>query len=136
MVTASPFSQTATSQNAGSDFRVPDALDSGTFESIRRRMMLHHCKWDPQIGDICTLANFPLILHGSIWEKLSHWAEQLASETLAVEEELVQHPDLHRRLAIPWKIRRVLQHEKDLDPTPSALRIMRFDFHPTTDGWQ
>jgi glutathionylspermidine synthase len=43
---------------------------------------------------------------------------------------------LHHRLAIPRKIRRVLRQAEDLDPTPAALRIMRFDFHPTTDGWQ
>jgi len=42
--------------------RAAGAISPQVFDSIRRRMVLDYCKWDSQIGDVTTLADFPLIL--------------------------------------------------------------------------
>ncbi len=108
-------------------------LEERTFDSIRRQMMLDFCKWDPQIGDVATLADFPLILRWQTWRELALDAEMATAELLSVEGELLHRPDLHRLLALPWRIRRVLRRAAPQTPGP---RIMRFDFHLTDQGWR
>jgi glutathionylspermidine synthase len=112
------------------------ALDAAAFDAVRRRMMLEHCKWDAQVGDVSALAPFPLVIDGSVWRQLAAWAEQLGVETTAAEAELLARPDLHGTLAVPRAIRRALRRSDRLGVTPAASRIMRFDFHFTTDGWR
>lgn len=129
----------ATLSNFSTDscaLRVGDEIDANHFESIRRRMVLDHCKWDPQVGDVSVLAHFPLILSGAQWAYLRESAEQLARETLLCEERLIRRPDLHAQLALPQRLRRVLGTARDVGVTPTACRVMRFDFHPTADGWR
>jgi hypothetical protein len=120
--------------HAGPDLRAGEPIDAKTFDRIRRRMMLEFCKWDPQIGDVATLADFPLIITGESWRQLSTLAESATAELLSAEQELLHRPDLHRTLGLPARIRRVLRRAKS--PSPAAVRVMRFDFHPTTDGWR
>jgi glutathionylspermidine synthase len=103
------------------------------FESIRRRMMLEFCKWDTQIGDTATLSSFPLLIGRSTWRQLTRLAESATAELLAAERELLTRPDLHRELGLPRAIRRMLG--RGLLPSPAAVRVMRFDFHPTPQGW-
>jgi glutathionylspermidine synthase len=116
--------------------RAGESLDVSTFFEIRRSMMLNGCKWDAQIGDVSTLSPFSLILRSDQWNQLARWAEQLTAETLAAEAELLLLPRLHARLGIPRKIRPVLQRAANEAVTPSCARVMRFDFHPTADGWR
>jgi glutathionylspermidine synthase len=111
------------------------ALAPAVFEEIRRTMALEHCKWDSQVGDETTLAPFPLLLSRSTWERLASAAEQLAEETLACEEELCARPELHDRLALPRRLGALLRRGAPA-LTPGAARIMRFDFHFTTEGWR
>ena len=93
------------------------------------------CKWDPQVGDISTLANFPLIISHGEWSCLKTAAEELARETIELEYRLLDRPDLHRELGLPRQLRALFRN-KDIIPTPTACRVMRFDFHPTVDGWR
>lgn len=67
------------------------------------------------------------------WLKLRTAAEALAAETLAAEQELLERPELQLELGMPRRLERVLQSAR---PTPSAGRVMRFDFHWTRVGWQ
>ena len=60
-------------------------LDPSAFAEIRRRMMLEGCKWDPQVGDVATLAPFPIVLPAVVAGALARLAEQLAAEVLAAE---------------------------------------------------
>lgn len=100
-------------------------------------MLLHGCKWDPQVGDVSTLATFPLILSAGAWRELSADAEALAAELLAVEQALLGRPDLIARLGLPRRLRRVFVGLAAGRPaTPEAARIVRFDFHPTPAGWR
>jgi glutathionylspermidine synthase len=112
--------------------RIGRTLDRAAFDGVRHRMMLHHFKWDAQVGDIGTLAPFPLHLRRRAWHRLRHLAEALAAESMAAEQELIHRPDLHRALGISWSTRRAMRAMK---PAPRDLpRLMRFDFHWTTDG--
>jgi glutathionylspermidine synthase len=117
---------------AEAPWRVPPALESGEFERIRRRMLLDHCKWDPQVGDISTLAPFPLVLDPATWDRLASWAEQLTAEAMAAEREILGSPRLQRLLSIPRSVRRALEGPL----TPAAARTLRYDFHLTPEGWR
>jgi glutathionylspermidine synthase len=109
-------------------------LNESAFASVRRRAVLEGCKWDPQVGDTSTLAAFPLLMRRSEWRQLAAWAEQLTAETLAAEMEILGQPRLLDELGLPRAVRRALREDAPL--TPAAARVMRFDFHPTTEGWR
>jgi glutathionylspermidine synthase len=111
-------------------------LHTQSFHELRRAMLLEHCKWDPQVGDQATLANFPLLMDQATWQQLASWSEALASEAFAAEAELLARPRLYRQLGLPWRLRRALAQARpggDVCRTPRALR---FDFHFTREGWR
>ena len=106
------------------------------FAEVRRRAIFDCCKWDPQVEDISSLAPFPLLLDPCEWHRLKTWAEDLARETLDAEAELSERTDWHRRLGLGWRLRSVFQRVAAGGASPGAARVMRFDFHLTTDGWR
>jgi glutathionylspermidine synthase len=112
------------------------ALDDAAYETVRRRAIFDCCKWDPQVGDRPSLAPFPLVLGRNTWEGLASAAEALARETLAAEAELLRRRELHGRLGLPRNVRRRLAEVPRLGATAGAARVLRFDFHPTADGWR
>ncbi|HKQ61375.1 MAG TPA: glutathionylspermidine synthase family protein [Candidatus Polarisedimenticolaceae bacterium] len=95
-------------------------------------MIFEYCKWDPQTQDRATLAATPLVLRREAWAELSEAAELLFCETILAEQELLGRPDLQRRLGLSSWLRRALAHGP---PLGSGPRVMRFDFHPTHEGW-
>lgn len=109
-------------------------LDSAAWQRIRKRAMFECCKWDPQAEDQSVLARYPLSLAHRDWQLLSTWAAQLSVETLAAEEEILQRPELHRELGLPARLLKLFKRRRIL--SQSAARVMRFDFHFTTDGWK
>jgi hypothetical protein len=113
----------------------PSPLPPAEFVRLRQRLVLDHFKWDPQVGDVETIARFPLVLPASTVRRLFALAEALAAETVAAEQELLSRPDLLARLGLPRRIRRILADDS-MSPTPAAARVIRFDFHPTTAGWR
>jgi hypothetical protein len=117
------------------EWACPGPLPPAAFAAVRRRLVLDHFKWDPQVGDVDTLAPFPLFLPAAVAAGLAAAAEQLAAETAAAEAELLGRPDLLRRLGLPRAVRRVLA-DRAAAPSPAAARVIRFDFHPTADGWR
>jgi glutathionylspermidine synthase len=106
------------------------------FAELRRRTVFEHGKWDPQFEDECVLADFALHIGRATWRELAALAEALARETLAAERELVERPELHRRLGLPRAIRRCLRECGTRGPARGAARVMRFDFHWTRSGWR
>jgi glutathionylspermidine synthase len=113
--------------------RTGASLDRAAFREIRREMELSHCKWDAQIGDLTAVADFPLLVSRRTWNDLADLAERLAAETLSVEKELLGRPNLLDVIALPRPLRGLLAGGT---PSPAAVRVMRFDFHYTTDGWR
>ncbi|MEY2879252.1 MAG: hypothetical protein RLZZ15_1632 [Verrucomicrobiota bacterium] len=105
-----------------------------TRREIRRHLELACCKWDAQVGDTDTLAPFALVLPRAQHAALAHAAEHLAAELLAAETELLARPELWLALGLPARVRRVFEGAEPW--TPTAARVIRFDFHPTDDGWR
>lgn len=115
--------------------RVGEALPTPEFRRVRHEAIFACCKWDPQVGDVSVLAPWPLVLARSEWQQLAALAEQLAQETAAIEQALLCHPGHQRELYLPWALRRALAAAAG-NPSASAARLMRFDFHWTTQGWR
>jgi glutathionylspermidine synthase len=118
---------------------VPPALNEEAFAAVRSEMVLNACKWDPQVGDVSTLARWPLVLRAATWRQLARWAERLTAEALAAERELLSRADgprLWKALGLPRPLRHALHRATDLGFTPTAARVVRYDFHWTADGWR
>jgi hypothetical protein len=100
---------------------------------VRRRAIFDAQKWDPQVGDTSTVAPYPLVISRDAWTEVSGMAEALARETAAAEAELVARPELHRRLGLPWAVRRALRQAAVTGATSGAARNrpFRLSFHPT-----
>jgi glutathionylspermidine synthase len=114
------------------ELRLGEALPRERRRAIRRRLELEHCKWDAQVGDRTALLGASLLLRRAAWEELAQLSECLFAETLALEQELLERPELHGELGVPRRLRALLRGKL----SPSAGRVMRFDFHPTPDGWR
>ncbi|HEX5214928.1 MAG TPA: glutathionylspermidine synthase family protein [Vicinamibacterales bacterium] len=134
-----------------SPWRAVDPIDSAAYGALRRRAIFDCCKWDPQVGDAAVIARAPLVVNRDAWTEVAALAEALARETRAAEAELIRRPDLHGRLGLPRGTRRSLaKAAKDAARgtrrTPHGasrtgasrtdVRLIRFDFHFTTDGWR
>jgi len=116
-------------------YRAGARLDAARFSAIRRALVLQHCKWDPQVGDSATLADFPLLMPHRTWSQLAAWAEALSAEALSAEAELLERPELLARLGSPRHVRKALSKlgNRGDDRAP---RVMRYDFHFTLEGWR
>jgi glutathionylspermidine synthase len=104
------------------------------FSDVRCRMMLEGCKWDPQVGDTATLAPFPLVLPAGVARALGELAERLTAEALGAERILLERPEYQSVLGMPRAVRGALAIA--IEPTPAAARVIRYDFHPTSEGWR
>jgi glutathionylspermidine synthase len=98
-------------------------------------MIFECCKWDIQREDHSVLARYALVLDGGHWAAVAEMAEQLDKEALTLEQELLTRADLHADLGLPKPIRALLRHLTRISDTRST-RVMRFDFHLTTEGWK
>lgn len=116
-------------------WRAVDPLSAAAFTEVTRRAIFDCCKWDPQLEDAPALADAPVVLRAEAWRELAALAEALARETLAAEAELVERPELHRRLALPRAARAALRRSRAA-PSAGVARLVRFDFHFTPDGWR
>ena len=117
-------------------YQTGDRLPPDVFRRIRRRAIFEYCKWDPQVGDVEVLADFPLYLDPAAWQTIRTAAGRMAREVLAAEEEIGRSPALLRRLNLPRPIRRILEQRMHHAPPPGVARLIRFDFHYTPDGWK
>ncbi|HET7840613.1 MAG TPA: glutathionylspermidine synthase family protein [Terriglobia bacterium] len=111
-------------------------LDDEAWERVRLGTIFRCCKWDVQSEDHCVLARFPLFLAREEWNRLARWAKSLSAETLAAERELLGREDLHRRLGFHRAVRKAFRGIRNGEASAGAARVMRFDFHLTTDGWR
>jgi len=107
------------------------AADYGAF---RREVIFSCCKWDPQVGDVNTVADHVAVLSVAAANRLAAWAEALAAETLAAEIALAARPELWAELGLPGAVRRALRDAGGRAHT-TGVRVMRFDLHPTVSGW-
>jgi glutathionylspermidine synthase len=116
--------------------RAAQPLSEPEWLAVRQEMIFSCCKWDIQAGDHCALARFPLLLAVEEWQRLARWAEQLSTEALAAEQELCRRPQLLKRLGLPGCIRNKVPWSQAEGNEDASVRVMRFDFHLTTEGWR
>jgi glutathionylspermidine synthase len=116
-------------------WREVQPLPAQTVACVRRRAIFDWCKWDPQVEDVSTVADVPIVLGREAWCRLAALAERLSREVLAAEEELAERPELHPALGLPRTLAKALGRAH-WRRTAEAARIIRFDFHHTTDGWK
>ncbi len=116
-------------------FRAVEPFSAPVAAVIRRRAIFECCKWDPQVEDVATIADAPIVLDAADWRELVASAERLAGEVVAAEEELRHRPELHRTLGLPWTVRRLFSRPPR-HPVGAAPRFIRFDFHHTSTGWR
>jgi hypothetical protein len=117
-------------------FLTVDSVSEEAYRSLRRRAIFDCCKWDPQVGDVPVIARHPLVITRRAWSEVTRLAEALAREAADAERELVLRPDLHSLLGLGRRVRGALSRIPTLGPTPGIARIVRFDFHPTAEGWR
>jgi glutathionylspermidine synthase len=91
-------------------------------------------KWDPQVGDHNTVAKHVVIIDQETARQLERYAEQLSEETMQMEEALINKPKLVKKLGFPGKIEKAIRRLSGYKRSQN-VRLMRFDFHPTTNGW-
>lgn len=111
--------------------------------SVRESMIFDHCKWDPQTGDTAVLCPAPLILERAAADEIARLAEAMSVEILAAERAIVASPSALSELGLPGSLRRALgavgketTHATTLSADSASVRVMRFDFHATTEGWR
>jgi glutathionylspermidine synthase len=88
------------------------------------------CKWD---GDLCP---FPLILKAEAWHEVCSLALALARETTEAETRLQGCTELHQDLGLPSELRQALAAGANARPAEASVRVARFDFHWTEEGWR
>ena len=111
------------------------SLSPESFRQLRLRAIFDYCKSDPQCGDVDVLAKFPLLLTAGTMRELARLAEALTREALAAEVEILKKPLLLKTLSIPTAIRSYLR-VAGAERETRHVRVMRFDFHFTTEGWR
>jgi glutathionylspermidine synthase len=111
-------------------------LQHESWLKLQRRAIFDFCKWDIQCEDHPVLARFPLLLEPGTASYLNETAEMLTQEALAAEAEILQRPEVIERLALPRVLRSALQENVCNSPVWQPLRVMRFDFHFTSEGWR
>ena len=79
-------------RRATDPLRAGDALPAEAFAAIRRRLVLEHCKWDPQVEDVSTLTPFPLLMPHAVWADLCASALRATSEAAAQADLMISHP--------------------------------------------
>ncbi|MCL1919987.1 MAG: glutathionylspermidine synthase family protein [Kiritimatiellaeota bacterium] len=109
---------------------IPDAA----YPEYRYDVIFNAYKWDPQVGDSNTVARHVVLMDRGAAGQLERWAERLAAETMLMEEALIGKPHLSKALGLP---KRVLKAAAGLSgyERGNNVRLMRFDFHPTEEGW-
>ncbi len=112
------------------------ALERERWLPLRTRAIFDFCKWDVQCEDQSVLSPFPLVLEQSTATLLNQIAEALAREAIVAEKEILDNARLIGRLGLPRKIEAAFRTRSHADSGTHELRVMRFDFHPTPEGWR
>jgi glutathionylspermidine synthase len=111
------------------------ALSPQAYRRYRLDAIFLGHKWDPQVFDRSTIADRAILVAAEDWSELSAAAESLFEETLLVERTLQRRArESGRAEYLP---RRAARRLADLaEPPARNARLMRFDFHPTSEGWR
>ena len=115
---------------------VAESLSPTLYAGVRQRAIFECFKWHTQSDGRPALCSFPLVLKASTWKQLTRFAGMLAQETLAAEQELRRRVELHSHLGLPAAVQNNLRDNQTKPTSSAANRVMRFDFHWTSNGWR
>lgn len=104
------------------------------YSDYRYEAIFRAYKWDPQVEDHNTVAEHVVLLDRQTAKQLELWAEQLSAETMKIEQAMLDRDDLVKKLGLPSKVRKAIPRMGGYS-MGKHIRLMRFDFHPTTEGW-
>ena len=103
------------------------------FSEYRYDVMFRAYKWDLQAGEHSTIGDLTLLLSCEDAEFLKYTALRLYHETIELECAIKQRPELAVKMGISEQMAQQLSScPYDAD---KHIRMMRFDFHPTEEGW-
>ena len=105
-------------------------LDDDTGRELRRKAVFEFCKWDTE------LCSFPIVLNTRAWTEICQFAVTMTRELVEAESILLKQCELHDLLGLPDDLRSIMSRGRNKRATPAGVRLMRFDFHWTTSGWQ
>jgi len=111
------------------------AIHKDEYKDFRLEAIFNACKWDPCVADKNTLSKYVITLDWDDYCFLEKATEKLSQETIAAEAFLKDNKKHIKNLALPRYITKQLHKFKNYNPK-NHVRLMRFDFHPTTKGWE
>ena len=103
------------------------------YEYYKQRLMFEGYKWDPQFVDNNTVAKYVLVLSEEEARTIADYTGKLAKETMAAEEFINNNLHKAKSLRLPKRLKKEISSMTNYDKDKN-IRLMRFDFHPTTDG--
>ena len=92
-------------------------------------------KWDPQVKDANTVSRHVVLLAPETAQELCALAESLSDELDHIEKALLARSELYKALGFSGKIKKLLGAMPGYD-SGKNVRLLRFDFHPTDEGWK
>ena len=108
-------------------------IPHSSFLTYRTDVMFDGYKWDWQAGEQSTISDRVILVEPDDLNFLSTSAVALYHETVAMEQALKHRPNLVLKMGISEEMATALCN---CDYNPSEhIRLMRFDFHPTHNGW-
>lgn len=108
-------------------------ISEGKYAEYRLNAIFDCYKWDPQFKDNNTLAKYVLAISNEEYLELKKLTENLAKETIAAEQYINKHLEIAKSLELPKNLYNELKSMGNYDES-KHIRLMRFDFHPTTDN--
>lgn len=109
------------------------SIPKDKYDNYRLDVIFDGYKWDPQFLDNNTIAKHVLVITEEEHKELEMLTEKLDKETIQAELFLNNNLKLAKPLALPRQIHKELKKMKSYD-ADKHIRLMRYDFHPTTDG--
>ncbi|NLC97342.1 MAG: glutathionylspermidine synthase family protein [Erysipelotrichaceae bacterium] len=103
------------------------------YEDYRLSVIFDGYKWDPQFKDDNTIADHVLVLTQKENQEIENLVVSLGKETKEAEKFINLNHNIMKDLKLPWKMKKVISLCKNYDSS-KHVRLMRFDFHPCTDG--
>jgi len=105
------------------------------YNDFRLDAIFSACKWDPCVADKSTLSNYVLVIDRHDAEFLEKATCELSREVIEAENFLKNNNHFAKDLCLPRYIAKNLNKLSDYEPN-NHVRLMRFDFHPTTEGYK
>jgi len=109
-------------------------IPAAQFPDYRLQQIFDGYKWDYQSGLQPTISDEVVLLDEATAAYLSETSERLYAETVGLEAEIKRSKPLLRELGFSEKLVELI-HSCNYD-ADKHIRLMRFDFHPTTEGWR